>query len=65
VIFVTGTNVGDSVKIRITKIGRGYATAEVASQAAATETVTEAPLAEPEEGSGSDSTEEEEEETNG
>jgi predicted RNA-binding protein with TRAM domain len=29
VIFVTGTNVGDSVRIRVTKVGRGYATAEV------------------------------------
>jgi predicted RNA-binding protein with TRAM domain len=31
VIFVAGTKVGDSVKIRITKVGRGYATAEIAS----------------------------------
>lgn len=31
VIFVAGTTVGDSVKIRITKVGRGYATADVAS----------------------------------
>ena len=30
VIFVTGTKVGDSVRIRITKVGRGYATAEIA-----------------------------------
>jgi predicted RNA-binding protein with TRAM domain len=29
VIFVTSTNVGDSVRIRVTKVGRGYATAEV------------------------------------
>lgn len=29
VIFVVGTKVGDSVKIKITKVGRGYATAEV------------------------------------
>ena len=29
VIFVTATNVGDSVRIRVTKVGRGYATAEV------------------------------------
>jgi predicted RNA-binding protein with TRAM domain len=33
VIFVVGTKVGDSVKIRITKVGRGYATAEVAGGA--------------------------------
>ena len=33
VIFVVGTKVGDSVKIRITKVGRGYATAEVAGNA--------------------------------
>ena len=32
VIFVAGTKVGDAVKIRITKVGRGYATAEIASQ---------------------------------
>jgi tRNA/tmRNA/rRNA uracil-C5-methylase (TrmA/RlmC/RlmD family) len=31
VIFVAGTKVGDSVKIRITRVGRGYATAEIAS----------------------------------
>ncbi len=30
VIFIAGTKVGDSVKIRITKVGRGYATAEIA-----------------------------------
>ena len=29
VIFVAGTNVGDTAKIRITKVGRGYATAEI------------------------------------
>jgi len=29
VIFVVGTKVGDSVKVKITKVGRGYATAEV------------------------------------
>jgi predicted RNA-binding protein with TRAM domain len=32
VIFVAGTKVGDSVRIRITKVGRGYATADIASQ---------------------------------
>ena len=37
VIFVAGTKVGDSTKIRITKVGRGYATAEVTGQAGATE----------------------------
>lgn len=37
VIFVVGTKVGDSVKIKITKVGRGYATAEVAGGAAAGE----------------------------
>jgi len=31
VIFVGGTKVGDGVKIRITKVGRGYATAEIAA----------------------------------
>jgi predicted RNA-binding protein with TRAM domain len=29
VIFVAGTKVGDAVKVRISKVGRGYATAEV------------------------------------
>jgi predicted RNA-binding protein with TRAM domain len=29
VIFVSGTKVGDSVKVRITKVGRGFATAEM------------------------------------
>ena len=32
VIFVSGTKVGDNVRIRITKVGRGYATADIASQ---------------------------------
>jgi predicted RNA-binding protein with TRAM domain len=65
VIFVAGTKVGDSVKIRITKVGRGYATAEVAGQAAAGEAVAaEAPAAEPEESGDMESgAEEEEEET--
>lgn len=58
VIFVAGTNVGDSVKVRIAKVGRGYATAEVAGQAAADETVSEET-----EGGDTYSTEEEKEET--
>jgi predicted RNA-binding protein with TRAM domain len=62
VIFVAGTNVGDSVKIRITKVGRGYATAEVAGQAAAGEAVAEAPTEEHEESGDMDSDAEEEEE---
>ncbi|HEY3094345.1 MAG TPA: TRAM domain-containing protein [Nitrososphaera sp.] len=60
VIFVAGTKVGDIVKIRITKVGRGYATAEVAGQAAAGEAVTEAPAAELEGGNMESGTEEEE-----
>jgi predicted RNA-binding protein with TRAM domain len=32
VIFVSGTKVGDSVRIKITKVGRGYATAEMIAQ---------------------------------
>jgi predicted RNA-binding protein with TRAM domain len=32
VVFVANTHVGDSVRIRITKVGSGYATAEVAGQ---------------------------------
>lgn len=64
VIFVAGTNVGDSVKIRITKVGRGYATGEVAGQAAAGEAAAEAPAEEEhEEGGDMDSGAEEEEET--
>jgi tRNA/tmRNA/rRNA uracil-C5-methylase (TrmA/RlmC/RlmD family) len=50
VIFVAGTKVGDNVRIRITKVGRGYATAEIASQsentAEETTTTTEVPSAE-------------------
>jgi predicted RNA-binding protein with TRAM domain len=40
VIFVAGTKVGDSVRIRITKVGRGYATAEIASQSESASTGT-------------------------
>jgi predicted RNA-binding protein with TRAM domain len=60
VIFVAGTNVGDSVKIRITKVGRGYATAEVAGQAAAADAVAEAPVSEEESDDMESETEEEE-----
>lgn len=64
VIFVAGTKVGDSVKIKITKVGRGYATAEVAGQAAAAGAAAEAPAAAPEESGDMDSGAEEEEKTN-
>jgi hypothetical protein len=37
VVFVVGTKVGDSVKVRITKVGRGYATAEISGQGAPAE----------------------------
>ena len=43
VIFIPGTNVGDSVKVRITKVGRGYATAETvggSSESASSDTAT-------------------------
>ena len=40
VIFIAGTKVGDSVRIRITKVGRGYATAEIASQSESASTGT-------------------------
>ena len=50
VIFVTGTKVGDSVKIRITKVGRGYATAEVAGQGTGETPAVEAPSSESEGG---------------
>ena len=36
VIFVAGTKVGDNVRIRITKVGRGYATADIAGQPGST-----------------------------
>ena len=61
VIFVVGTNVGDSVKIRITKVGHGYATADVAGQAAAGVATVEAPAAETE---GSDMNSDSKEEIN-
>ena len=35
IIFVVGTKVGDSVRVRITQVGRGYATAEIAGQSSA------------------------------
>jgi predicted RNA-binding protein with TRAM domain len=60
VIFVAGTNVGDSVKVRITKVGRGYATAEVADQAVAREAMTETQAAEESKGGDMDSSGEEE-----
>jgi len=31
VIFIAGTKIGDIVRVRITKVGRGYATAEIAT----------------------------------
>ena len=34
VIFVIGTKVGDEVKVKITKVGRGYATAELSGAGA-------------------------------
>ena len=38
VIFVAGTKVGDQVRIKITRVGRGYATAEIAGQPTSTAT---------------------------
>ena len=50
VIFVAGTKVGDQVRIKITRVGRGYATAEITGQPASTATekttTTESPPAE-------------------
>ena len=43
VIFVAGTNVGDSVKVRITKVGRGFATAELSTSSPAPEQSEETP----------------------
>ena len=50
VIFVASTKIGDSVKIKITKVGHGYATAEVAGQVAFGEAIAEASASEPEGG---------------
>ena len=43
VIFVAGTKVGESMRIRITKVGRGYATAEVAGRGTETAGAKEGP----------------------
>ena len=59
VIFVTGTKVGDSVKIRITKVGRGYATAEVAGQTIGAVPVAEVSSSESEAGETESQSEEE------
>ncbi|HET7147573.1 MAG TPA: TRAM domain-containing protein [Candidatus Nitrosopolaris sp.] len=45
VIFVAGTNVGDNAKIRITKVGRGYATAEIAATSDTTSQIANNPSA--------------------
>ncbi|HXG07660.1 MAG TPA: TRAM domain-containing protein [Nitrososphaera sp.] len=37
VTFVAGTNVGDNVRIRITRVGDGYAAAEVVGETASTD----------------------------
>lgn len=41
VIFVAGTKVGDGVRIRITKVGRGYATADIAPSPSLSESASE------------------------
>ena len=46
VIFVAGTIVGDTAKIRITKVGRGYATAEIAATSDTTSQIASEPSAE-------------------
>jgi len=61
VIFVAGTNVGDTAKIRITKVGRGYATAEIAATSDTTSQIASEPSAE-DTASGSTSTTEDQEE---
>jgi predicted RNA-binding protein with TRAM domain len=43
VIFVVGTKVGDGVKVKITKVGRGYATAEIAGHGTTAGGPTEVP----------------------
>lgn len=56
VIFVADTKVGDNIRIRITKVGRGYATAEITSQSESTAagTTTKVPSAELDEETTSD-----------
>ena len=63
VIFVAGTKVGDDVKIRITKVGRGYATAEIAAGSENASQIASEPSGE-DTASGSSSTTENHEETN-
>ena len=46
VIFVAGTNEGNTAKIRITKGGRGYATAEIAATSDTTSQIASEPSAE-------------------
>lgn len=50
VIFVVGTKVGDSVKVKITKVGRGYATADLVGGSSPQQTEGEARPADPESG---------------
>jgi len=61
VIFVAGTNVGDTAKIRITKVGRGYPTAEIAAPSDTTSQIASEPSAE-DTASGTSSTTEDQEE---
>jgi len=63
VICVAGTKVGDGVKIRITKVGRGYATAEIAAGSENASQIASEPSGE-DTASGSSSTTENHEETN-
>jgi len=63
VIFVAGTKVGDGVKIRITKVGRGYATAEIAASSEDASQIASEPSGE-DTASGSTSTTENHKETN-
>src|SRR5687768_7221856 len=60
VIFVPGTKVDEKVKVKITKVGNGYATAELAEQS--TSGNTESSQDNTQEGSNQDNTQEGEEE---
>lgn len=60
VIFVADTNVGDTAKIRITKVGRGYATAEIAATSETSQIASEPSVEDT--ASGSSSTTEDQEE---
>lgn len=54
VVFVAGANVGDSVRVRITKVGSGYASAEIVGQESGGSVESPSPEAEAESSGDSD-----------